>query len=61
MCVTDTVITTATAAAISATEGGRCFVILGQSETAVLQSARGLQQVLGHHEGVQVTDVCTCL
>ena len=55
-CVTDAVVSAA-AAAVPATQGGRCLVIPRQSQAAVLQSAGGLQQVRRHHEGVQVTDV----
>ena len=46
-----------TAAAVPASQGGRRLVLPGQSQTAVLQSARGLQQVPRHHERVQVSDV----
>ena len=57
-CVTDAVVSAAAAAAaVPATQGGRCLVIPRQSQAAVLQSAGGLQQVPRHHEGVQVTDV----
>lgn len=38
-------------------KGGRCFVLLRPSETAVWQSASGLQRLSGHNERVQVSKV----
>ena len=53
--VTDAVVTTA--AAVPASEGGRCLVIPRQSQTPVFQPAGGVQQIPGHNEGIQVADV----
>lgn len=38
-------------------KGGRCFVLLRPSETAVWQSASGLQRLSGYNERVQVSKV----
>lgn len=38
-------------------KGGRCFVLLRPSETAVWQSASGLQRFSGYNERVQVSKV----